>query len=133
MAHVLVTDDSATFRRLICPQLGAAGHSVSEASDGEQALEILRASAESFVVVLDVVMPRLGGIGVLNEVDASPALAEKHAFILVTASPEAVMPQVIAEMLERLGVPLLVKPFDMQQLFELVELATERLASTEVI
>src|SRR5215813_6892066 len=105
MAHVLVVDDSATFRRLLCPNLRAAGHVVSEAADGEAALLALEASLEPLVVLLDIVMPRLGGIGVLNIVDDSPELSGRHVFILVTATPRAVPPQAVADMLNRLHVP----------------------------
>lgn len=127
MTHVLVVDDSPTFRRLVCPMLREAGYRVSEAVNGEDALVALEASQERLVVLLDVVMPKLGGIGVLNTVDASEDLAQRHVFILVTSSPEVVPPHLTADMLRRLRVPLLTKPFASEQLLDLVEQAAGRL------
>jgi len=123
MAHVLVVDDSATFRRMLCPKLREAGHVVSEAVDGEEALIAIAESAEPLVVVLDVVMPRLGGIGVLNAVDDAPHLALRHTFILVTATANAVPPFAVADMLARLRVPMLVKPFEISRLLDLISRA----------
>lgn len=127
MTHVLVVDDSPTFRRLVCPMLREAGYRVSEAVNGEDALVALEASQERLVVLLDVVMPKLGGIGVLNTVDASEELARRHVFILVTSSPEVVPPHLTADMLRRLRVPLLTKPFASEQLLDMVEQAAGRL------
>src|SRR5262249_11875676 len=123
MTHVLVADDSATFRRMLCPQLRAAGHLVSEAVDGEEALIALEESEEPLVVILDVFMPRLGAIGVLNTVDEAPHLAMRHPFILVTATPNAVPPYAVADMLDRLNVVMLVKPFEVSRLLDLISQA----------
>jgi two-component system chemotaxis response regulator CheY len=131
MTHVLVVDDSATFRQLVHPMLQEAGYEVSEAADGVLALGAIRASAEPLVVLLDVVMPQLGGIGVLNEVDEHKELAACHAFILVTATPEVVKPRLVADMLDRLHVPLLTKPFAKDRLLQAVAEAETRLNSRD--
>jgi len=62
--RVLVVDDSAVVRRLLVCALRGAGCRVSEAADGVAALvEFRRTPAE--VVVTDISMPRLGGLGLL--------------------------------------------------------------------
>jgi CheY-like chemotaxis protein len=129
MANVLVVDDSTTFRRILCSMLQSVSYVISEATNGEEALDALKASPTPLVVVLDVVMPKLGGIGVLTAVDADPALASRHAFILVTATPDAIPPSAVAEMLTRLRVPLLVKPFAAEQLLALIARAKQQLAA----
>src|SRR5215469_18301758 len=127
MAHVLVADDSPTIRHLLCPVLRNASHIVSEATNGEEALVVLHGSPSPMVVLLDVVMPKLGGIGVLQEMEASPALRGRHAFILMTATPEAIPPKAVAELLERFSIPLVIKPLSPSQLLLLVEQADGRL------
>ena len=127
MTHVLVVDDSATFRRLVSPVLRDAGYAVSEAPDGMEGLAKLRASTEPLIVLLDVVMPRMGGIGLLNAVDDDKVMEKRHAFILVTATPDVVRPRLIADMLERLRVPLLTKPFPNEDLLAAVSAAQSRL------
>ena len=61
MAHILIADDSPTYRQIVRPLLTNAGHDVVEAIDGEAALEVLHTSEEPLVVLLDLVMPKLGG------------------------------------------------------------------------
>lgn len=129
MAQILVVDDSRTFRLVVCNMLRNAGYSVVEAGDGEEALEQLRASSESLVTLLDVVMPKLGGIGVLNAMDTDPLLAHRHAFILMTATLQAVPPQAVADLLRRYRIPLLEKPFNESALLRHVTLAEARIAT----
>lgn len=128
MAEILIVDDSPTFRHTCGAQLQAAGYVVRTAEDGEQGLRLLRASPVPFVVLLDVVMPRLGGIGVLLDVDASPDLARRHAFLLVTATPEAVPPRGVSEMLKRLQIPILMKSIALPDLLSEIRQAARRLA-----
>jgi CheY-like chemotaxis protein len=127
MAHVLVADDSPTIRHLLCPVLRNASHIVSEATNGVEALAVLHESPSPMVVLLDVVMPKLGGIGVLQEMESSPALRGRHAFILMTATPEAIPPKAVAELLQRFSIPLVIKPLSPAQLLQLVDQAADRL------
>ena len=127
MARVLVADDSPTVRHLLCPILRKASHVVSEAANGEEALAVLYRSQSPMIVLLDVVMPKLGGIGVLHEMEASPVLRGRHAFILMTAPPEAIPPKAVAELLQRFSIPLVLKPLDPAHLLILVDQAAERL------
>jgi len=129
MAHILVADDSPTYRQIVRPLLTNAGHTVVEAVDGEAALEVLHASDEQLVVLLDLVMPKLGGIGVLSAVEASPELSARHAFVLVTAHPQAIPPRAVAELLDHLGVPILTKPCPTPMLLRAVEAAARKLHS----
>jgi CheY-like chemotaxis protein len=61
MATVLVVDDSLHIRSGCRQQLHSMGHRVLLARDGVEALEVL-ATIRVDLVVLDVQMPRLGGI-----------------------------------------------------------------------
>ena len=127
MAHVLVADDSPTVRHLLCPVLRNAGHIVDEAANGEEAMAILHASPRPMIVLLDVVMPKLGGIGVLYEMESSPKLRDRDVFILMTATPDAIPPKAIVELLERFSIPLVVKPIDPSHLLLLIDHAAGRL------
>jgi CheY-like chemotaxis protein len=93
------------------------------------ALAAIRASAEPMVVLLDVVMPHMGGIGVLNAVDDDKKMEQRHAFILVTATPDVVRPRLIVDLLDRMQVPLLTKPFPNGVLLQAVSEAQSRLES----
>jgi CheY-like chemotaxis protein len=58
--RVLVVDDSATVRKIVRAVLEEAGYEVSDAPDGQQALEIIQRHPFDLCLV-DFVMPRLNG------------------------------------------------------------------------
>jgi len=63
---LLVAEDSATVRRLVCARLVADGYEVIEAEDGEQALQ-LTVSERPAALVLDKVMPKMDGFEVVRQ------------------------------------------------------------------
>ena len=63
---ILVVDDEASIRRILETRLSMIGYEVVTAADGEEALEIFR-TAEPDLVVLEVMMPKLAGYGVCQE------------------------------------------------------------------
>lgn len=64
--EVLVVDDDASTRELVCRHLRAAGYASAEARNGEEALVRARVTRPS-LVVLDLVMPGLSGFEVLRQ------------------------------------------------------------------
>ena len=81
LASVLVADDNPGVRESVCEILRSAGYEVTEADDGDVALQSYN-EHPSVVVVLDVRMPRLDGITVVeNMVPAPPP----PAIVLVSA------------------------------------------------
>lgn len=85
MIRVLVADDHPIFVRGLVDVLSKAGFEVvAEASDGGQALELLR-STRPDLAVLDIGMPVLNGIGVLRAA-AKEGLAK--AFVMLSLHDE---------------------------------------------
>jgi two-component system, cell cycle sensor histidine kinase and response regulator CckA len=65
---VLVVDDESTVRRFAHRVLVEHGYEVHEASDGSEALEVVRGLYDRLdVVVSDIVMPRLNGVELLRQ------------------------------------------------------------------
>jgi CheY-like chemotaxis protein len=58
--RVLIVDDDAVIRQLICVNLELEGFEVHTAEDGEDALAKVR-SVDPAVITLDIMMPRLDG------------------------------------------------------------------------
>lgn len=85
--RVLVADDEDSIRLLLTRVLRRAGFETAEADDGRAAIETL--DQERFdAVVLDLMMPRVDGFGVLDHVIATnPRMLEK--IVVVTAFPKA--------------------------------------------
>jgi CheY-like chemotaxis protein len=96
--------------------------------DGWPALQQLRACREPMVVLLDMEMPRMDGVAVLQEVAADPVLSTKHAFVVVTANASA-LPPAFSALLRRLQVPVVPKPFDLDELFTVVSQAMQRVTT----
>ncbi len=65
---ILVVDDSITTRTLERGILEGAGYRVQVASDGQEALEMLRADDSIDLVVTDVQMPRMDGVGLCRHI-----------------------------------------------------------------
>jgi len=64
---VLVVDDEASIRRILDTRLSMIGYIVITACDGEEALSLFRKEAPN-LVILDVMMPKLDGYGVCQEI-----------------------------------------------------------------
>jgi len=61
MARILVAEDEATVREFVARALGLAGHHVTTAVDGGEALEALDKAAYDLLLT-DIVMPVMDGI-----------------------------------------------------------------------
>lgn len=81
--RVLLVDDEAALRRPIARFLSRRGAEVSEAGDGIEALERLKAlEGQVDVLLADLRMPRLDGVGLHAELrKAYPALADRVVFL----------------------------------------------------
>lgn len=125
MPRILVVDDDTTIRELLREALEDEGYQVAEASDGVEGLAYLRASQERLVVLLDQLMPRLNGVGVLKAVQADPLLASRHAYILLSARRRVSIP--VVELATTLPLSLMHKPFDLEPLLLAIAQAARQL------
>jgi two-component system response regulator FlrC len=128
---VLVVDDDDLIRETLVSLLHEEGYTVYEAPDGEPALQRLRDHPDGLVVLLDVNMPGMDGITVLQTIEAESPLAARHAFILMTAQYR-LLPLDLAVDQYQLGVSMLRKPFDVDVLLSAVATAAERLNGAAV-
>ena len=64
MAKLIVVDDEKNLRLVVQKELTRQGHDVATASDGEEAWQAMEAH-DFDVVLCDINMPRLDGIGLL--------------------------------------------------------------------
>ena len=66
--HLLVVEDDANVRSAVVRALRNAGYAVTEARDGEQALEIMEREPDIDLVITDMMMPGMPGLALLAEV-----------------------------------------------------------------
>ena len=65
---VLVVDDEARMRKLVCDFLQKKGYRFVEAEDGEQAIDRFFERKDIDLVILDVMMPKMDGWAVCKEI-----------------------------------------------------------------
>jgi DNA-binding response OmpR family regulator len=123
-ASVLVVDDDADVRTLVCELLARAGYTVSQAPDGREALRLLYDERPD-LVVLDVSMPELDGWATLER-------------IRELSSVPVVMLSALGAELEKVRAlrggadDYVTKPFGRQELLARVESVLRRSPSREV-
>jgi CheY-like chemotaxis protein len=122
---MLVVEDDADTRTMLCMMLEDAGYEVLEAKDGRPVLDILRRHPHGLVVLLDKNMPYVDGQMVLEAIHADPLLTERHAVVLVTAA--GVLSRRLIELLVALSVEMIAKPFDTDLLLAAIARAEQKL------
>jgi CheY-like chemotaxis protein len=109
VVRVLVADDDVMIRRLIARTLERESYAVEEARDGAEAIEKCRSESPPTVILLDIMMPRIDGGGVLDWMrENQPHLIRR--VVVMTAFTRAA-----AEVAERYC-PVIYKPFDLAEL-----------------
>ncbi len=86
--RILIADDDRQMRRLVRMILERDGHEVAEAADGLDALDAIE-SGQCDLMILDLDMPRLDGIGVLEELRARVMTSSLPVIVLTARSGEA--------------------------------------------
>ena len=81
MAKILVVDDEERMRRLVRDFLTRDGHTVLEAGDGEEALDVFYREKDIDLLILDVMMPRMDGWEVCREI----RISSRVPIIMLTA------------------------------------------------
>jgi CheY-like chemotaxis protein len=109
----LVVDDDEAVRVVACGLLGSLGFDVLTAADGVEAVEVFRLNQERIaMVLLDVTMPRLDGIGALRELRR---IRPEVRVILCTGYSEEAARTRLGDLASE---ELLEKPFDLDRLRE---------------
>ena len=114
--RILVVDDEPLVTVLMAEALAMEGHDVDTAKDGQEALEKVSACAYD-AILSDLRMPGLDGVGLYRGLDQHyPSLLRRIAFVSGTTQPVE-----YASFLEETGVPVLRKPFAIDDLQRLVQ------------
>lgn len=126
-AQVLIVEDDQEIRETLRMALEDEGYGVAEASDGLVALESLRTSQTPLVVLLDFGLPHLDGPGLLRVVASDRSLLSRHRYFGVTARSTSRDADLLA-LCAALGVQIIPKPFELDELLATVAQAVRRLA-----
>jgi len=115
MANALIVDDSGSMRQMISFTLTQAGHKVTEAVDGDDALKVVSKSAFD-LIISDINMPNMDGITLVAEI--RKLASYKFTPILLLTTESAVDKKKQGKAAGATG--WLVKPFNPEQLIATV-------------
>jgi two-component system, OmpR family, KDP operon response regulator KdpE len=120
--RILVVDDESAIRRALRPPLVELGFQVAEASRGEEALQLLRATVFD-AVLLDVNMPGIGGIETLRRIRA---FASRLPILMLTVRDKE---EEKVEALDMGADDYVTKPFSTRELIARVRASIRRVKS----
>jgi DNA-binding response OmpR family regulator len=121
--RILVVDDSPTIRRVVCSILERQGYDAAQATDGEDALEVLvSGEVKADLLLVDFVMPRLNGYQLCRELRARPDLAAMPV-VLMSAKGDRIREQFVSQ---TGALDAITKPFDPRALVAVIENALRR-------
>jgi two-component system, OmpR family, KDP operon response regulator KdpE len=120
--RILVVDDESAIRRALRPPLVELGFQVAEASRGEEALQLLRATVFD-AVLLDVNMPGIGGVETLRRIRT---FAPRLPILMLTVRDKE---EEKVEALDLGADDYVTKPFSTKELIARVRAAIRRVKS----
>lgn len=113
---ILVVDDEPDLLELVRDTLEMAGYTVITASDGEEGLKSITEESPD-LVILDIKMPKIDGMEVLERVRKNPLLNELPIIMLTSLKGEGI----IREAKEVGANDYIVKPFNQIDLLNRVK------------
>ncbi|MFC2061628.1 response regulator [Elusimicrobiota bacterium] len=124
---ILLTDDEADMLELLRSRFAVNNWEVITAQDGRECIEKIMTAAPD-LVILDIVMPKLDGYNVLNEIknlEEENENIKQIPIIILTASTGAQVEEFVKD--ERIC-SCIRKPFDTEELLNMINECLERKA-----
>ena len=115
--HILIVEDDSSLRDLFSEALRSDGFTTSIASDGVEGIEVFDETNPD-LVLLDLLMPKMGGIDVLEALQGRGEAKPTSKIVVLSALVEPYL----VEKLHALGAyRVLTKPFHVDELLRMVE------------
>lgn len=112
---ILLVEDDFDVREALVETLRDRGYQVESASDGEQALQLLRAGSRPGLILLDLMMPRMSGSEFRMVQQVDPALA--HLPVVLLSADGRMEEKAISLKVQG----AIRKPIDLDELFAVIE------------
>ena len=126
MIKVAIADDNENMVRMLTDLVSRDNelHVVGTARNGEEACEVIR-EKEPDIVLLDIVMPKLDGLGVMDRMNKDKNMKKHPEFIIISAIGQ----ENVTEDAFRLGASYyIMKPFDQEALLARIKLTKNSMA-----
>lgn len=122
MGKLLTIEDDLTLRETLVEILELYGHTVLQAGDGEEGVEIFSKTAPD-LVLCDINMPKMDGFAVLEKIKKLVGAGELPPFIFLSAKTEQ---KNIQYGLSLGAVDFVSKPYSAPELLKLIDLRLKR-------
>ena len=124
-SRVLVVDDQEILRRVLCKYLLKEGFEPIEASQGEQAIDLYRATRPA-VVLSDIMMPKMDGLALLKRIKE---IDNQAVVVLMTGYGSE---EILMEALRGGATHYFKKPFNFQELVDFLSQVIEHRREADV-
>ena len=115
--RIVVVDDDQQLAELMREFLTDEGYAVEVCAHGDQAFAVIRSLLPN-LIILDVRMAEIGGLGVLYLLSTDPQTRSIPVLMCTAVSAGEMQPW--QDVLDEKGVPILYKPFELGQLADQV-------------
>lgn len=126
MRRVLIVDDDKSIREMLRAWLELEGFTTATAADGMEAVGFLAANEASWVVLMDVMMPRMNGHDACRLLATLPGSGRYRVALMTAGYGDDTKAPSLARAVLR-------KPFDFEQLSSVVELLSRELGPLPVV
>jgi len=121
MAQILLIDDDELLRGVLAKALGHAGHVVIQAADGQQGVELARATAVDLVIT-DLIMPVQEGVETIVKLRR-----ERPTLPIIAISGGVTHAKLYLDIAAKIGARrILAKPFSPQELLAAIDEVFQR-------
>ncbi len=120
--RILIVDDDPAMRSLLSFRLESVGYEIAVCESGEQVKELIGTEFDFDLILLDVMLPGISGVDLLKEIKQE--YADKQ-FLVMTAYPSV---KIGVEAIKSGAFDFIIKPFDMEQLLQIIKNALENKA-----
>lgn len=87
MAKILLVEDDSNLREIYGARLGAEGHEITSAKDGEEALAVA-VKAKPDLIISDVMMPKISGFDMLDILRSTPETKDVKIIMMTALSQD---------------------------------------------
>lgn len=122
--HILIAEDDPVSRRLLEATLLGYGFKIVSASDGDEAIDILKAPDPPRLLIMDVNMPKMDGLEVCKFIRNSAE--HKHSYVILLTANQQLL-DVLAG-LHAGADDYIVKPFNRIELMARIQVGLRVLA-----
>ncbi|PJC23576.1 response regulator [candidate division WWE3 bacterium CG_4_9_14_0_2_um_filter_35_11] len=88
---ILIVEDEASLRFVYSEYLDMEGFEVIQAEDGREALDLVKTNPDIDVILLDLMIPKIDGIKVLEKIRSNPKNKSIKIFVMTVLSREKVI------------------------------------------